>query len=548
MPYRILVTDGIDAEGVTVLAAEPELEVDEVPTLPRDELLARIGAYDALVARSATPVSSEVLRAAPRLAVVGRAGVGVDNIDVALATELGIAVINAPAGNTVAVAELFFGSVLSLLRHISRADRSVREGRWEKSAFLGSELKGRTLGIVGLGRIGGEIAVRAHAFGMTVVGYDPYVADTRLHALRVRRAATLDDLLREAAVLTVHTPPTDETRAMIGAREIARLAPGSIVVNLSRGGIVDEVALVDGLRRGHLGGAALDVYSKEPLPADHPLRSAPNVVLTPHIGASTVEAQRSVSVDVCQAVRDALLQGELSRSINAAGVEDGSWADIRPALLLTRQLAAVGRALLASRGARAIERIDVSVGDALTGARELLRASAALGVLAPVVASERLNLINARALATARGIALSLTEGGPMGEGSIETGSETRGTTYNVAVRLTSGLEEVMVTGVAHPEAAPRITRIGPFHVDVQPRGTLLILTNRDVPGVIGRVGTTLGAAGVNIAEYHQARLAEGGDALAAVALDGSVGDTLRHALLALPDVLSATVVPLPTE
>ena len=300
-------------KGVAVLAAEPELAVDEVPTLPSDELLARIGAYDALVARSATRVSPELLRAAPRLAVVGRAGVGVDNIDVDLATELGIAVINAPAGNATAVAELFFGAVLSLLRHIPRADRSVREGRWEKSAFLGSELKGRTLGVVGLGRIGGEIAIRAHAFGMTVVGYDPYVGDARLHALRVRRAATLDDLLGEATVLTVHTPPTDETRAMIGAREIARLARGSIVVNLSRGGIIDEAALVDGLRRGHLAGAVLDVYSMEPLPADHPLRSAPNVVLTPHIGASTVEAQRSVSVDVCQAVRDALLQrGALS--------------------------------------------------------------------------------------------------------------------------------------------------------------------------------------------------------------------------------------------
>jgi len=546
--YRILVTDGVDAEGVSVLAAEPALAVDEVPTLPSDELLARIGAYDALVVRSATRVSSGLLRAAPRLAVVGRAGVGVDNIDVGLATELGIAVINAPAGNTTAVAELFFGSVLSLLRHIPRADQSLREGRWEKSAFLGSELKGRALGVVGLGRIGGEIAVRAHAFGMTVVGYDPYVGDPRLHALRVRRAATLDDLLGEATVLTIHTPPTDETQAMIGAREIARLAPGSIVVNLSRGGMVDELALADGLRRGHLAGAVLDVYSKEPLSADHPLLSMPNVVLTPHIGASTVEAQRSVSVEVCQAVRDALLSGELSRSINAASVVNGSWADVRPALLLTRQLAAVGRALLASRGARAIDRIDVSSGDALAGAGEALLASAALGVLAPVVANERLNLISARALSTARGIALSVTAGEALGEAGIESAAENRGATYGVAVRLTSGRHEMTVAGVAHPEAAPRITRIGAFHVDVQPRETLLILTNRDVPGVIGHVGMALGSAGVNIAEYHQARLAQGGEALAAVAVDGSVEDSLRHGLLALPDVLSATVIPLPIE
>ena len=238
----------------------------------------------------------------------------------------------------------------------------------------------------------------------------------------------------------------------------------------------------------------------------------------------------------------------VSRSINAASVVNGHWADYRPALLLTRQLAAVGRALLASRGARAIDRIDVSPGDAFAGAGEALLASAALGVLAPVVANERLNLISARALSTARGIALSVTAGEALGDAGIETAVENRGATYSVAVRLTSGRHDMTVAGVAHPEAAPRITRIGAFHVNVQPRETLLILTNRDVPGVIGHVGMALGAAGVNIAEYHQARLAQGGEALAAVAVDGSVEDSLRIGLLALPDVLSATVIPLPIE
>ncbi len=544
MPYRVLITDDVDAEGVAVLAAESELVVDEVPTLRREELLARIGQYDALVGRSATRISPELLRAAPRLAVVGRAGVGVDNIAIELATELGIAVINAPAGNTVAVAELFFGAMIALLRHIPRADWAMHHGSWNRSALLGTELKGRTLGIVGLGRIGGEIAVRAHAFGMTVTAYDPYVGDPRFHALRVRRATTLDALLDAATVLTVHTPLTDETRGMIGAREIARLPRGSVVVNMARGGIVDESALTDTLASGHLAGAALDVYTVEPLPQDHPLRSAPNIILTPHIGASTAEAQRSVAVDVCRAVRDALLRGELSRSINAAGIEDGGWGNVRPALSLARHLAAVGRALLASRDARALTRVDVTPGGALTGAREALLAAAALGALAPIVADERLNLINARALATARGIALSATESGTLdtsdGEGSPAT--------YEVTVQLTSGSETVTVAGVAHPTARPRITRIGAFDVDVHPRGTLVILTNRDVPGVIGHVGTALGAAGINIAEYHQARLAAGGEALAAITVDGQVSDALRHVLLALPDVRSATVVPLATE
>ncbi len=545
MTYRILVTDDIDAEGVALLAAEPDLAVDEVPTLPRDELLARIGMYDALVGRSATRISPELLRAAPRLAVVGRAGVGVDNIAVDLATEMGIAVINAPAGNSVAVAELFFGTILGLLRHIPQADQSMHAGAWDRSALMGSELRGRTLGIVGLGRIGGEIAARAHAFAMPVVAYDPYVGESRFHALRTRRAATLDELLGQSLVLTVHTPLTDETRGMIGARELGRLAPGAIVANLARGGIIDERALADALGRGSSRPARRWMSTRASHWARGTRCAPPRIlILTPHIGASTVEAQRSVAVDVCRAVRDALLRGELSRSINAASADDGRGGDVRPALMLARQLAAVGRALLATRGARAVDRIDVSPGESLSGAREALLAAAALGVLAPVVAHERLNLINARALAAARGIALSTTEGG-----AEPPASEQGVAAYALSVRLTGGGQEVTVAGLAHPATvAPRITGIGAFDVDIHPRGTLLILTNRDVPGVIGRVGTVLGAAGVNIAEYHQARLAQGGEALAAVAVDGAVGDDVRHALLALPDVHSATVVPLPTE
>jgi len=269
VPYRVLITDDIDADGVALLMAEPELAVDEVPTLPREELLSRIGGYDALVGRSATRISPELLRAAPRLAVVGRAGVGVDNIDVELATELGIAIINAPAGNTIAVAELFFGSVIGLLRHLPRADTSMHAGRWERSHLLGRELKGQTLGIVGLGRIGGEVAARAHAFGMQVVAYDPYIADARCQALRVRRAETLEALLEAASIVTVHTPLTSETRGMIDAPALARLMPGAVVVNMARGGIVEESALADALRSGHLAGAVLDVFGAEPLAMDH---------------------------------------------------------------------------------------------------------------------------------------------------------------------------------------------------------------------------------------------------------------------------------------
>src|SRR5256885_3952069 len=307
MSPRVLVTDEIDPEGVQLLVAQPELQVDEVPTLPKQALLERIGEYDALVGRSATRISEELLRAAKKLKVVGRAGVGVDNIALEAATALGIAVINAPAGNTVAVAELFFGVMIGLLRHVPRAAQSMREGKWDRSQFLGNELKGRTLGIVGVGRIGSEIAARAQVFCMEVVGFDPYIADDRFRALRIRRAPTLDALLEESEIVTVHTPLNDETKGLIGRRELSILRAGAIVANLARGGIVDDQALLAALQSGHLRGAALDVYQTEPLAADHPIRNAPNVVLTPHIGASTAEAQRNVAVDVCRAVRDALL-------------------------------------------------------------------------------------------------------------------------------------------------------------------------------------------------------------------------------------------------
>ena len=258
--------------------------MDELPTLKPAELLERIDRYDAIVGRSATRITDELLRRAKRLRVVGRAGVGVDNIDVDTATELGVAIINAPAGNTVAVAELFFGAIISLLRHLTRADSSMHAGRWERAELLGTELRGKTLGIVGLGRIGGEVAHRAHAFGMDVQAYDPYVGDERFAALRVKHAPSLEALLEVAQFLTVHVPLTDETTGMIGARALQRLRGGAVVVNMARGGIVDDDALRAALDRGHVAGAVLDAYATEPLVGDHPFRGYGNVVLTPHIG------------------------------------------------------------------------------------------------------------------------------------------------------------------------------------------------------------------------------------------------------------------------
>jgi D-3-phosphoglycerate dehydrogenase len=529
--FHVLATDEIDGEGLELLANEPSLRLDVVPTLPPAELLERIADYDAIVGRSATRISEELLRRGTRLRVVGRAGVGVDNIALDVATELGIAVINAPAGNTTAVAELFFGELIALLRHIPRADGAMHAGRWDRSKFLGSELRGRTLGIVGLGRIGSEVAIRARAFGMPLIGYDPYIADERFQSLHVRRATSLDELLAAADVLTVHTPLTDETTRMIGRRELAKLPPGAVVANLARGGIVDEDALGAALAAGELRGAMVDAYTVEPLPTDHPLRSAPNALLTPHIGASTAEAQRNVAVDVCLAVRDALLRGELSRSINIASVNGLGWTELQPALAVARRAAAIARALLAERGVRLVRQLVLRCGPELAGGTGALLSAAAIGAMEGIVESDRLNLINARTLAEMHGLALSVTESPQLEHPRA------------IEVSLSHSMETITIAGVAAAELPPRITRIGAFHVDITPRDTLVILTNHDVPGVIGRVGTLLGAAGINIAEYHQARLLQGGEALAAISVDGTVTEETRRALVELPDVRSAAVV-----
>ncbi|MCC7053382.1 MAG: phosphoglycerate dehydrogenase [Gemmatimonadaceae bacterium] len=531
MRYRVLVTDEVDPDGLALLLAEPRLQVDEVPTLPAADLLTRIPDYDAIVGRSATRISRDLLRAGARLRVVGRAGVGVDNVDMATATELGIAVINAPAGNTVAVAELLFGSLLALFRHIVRADTSMHAGRWDRSALLGSELKGRTLGIVGVGRIGSEVATRALAFGMDVIGYDPYVGDERFRALRIQRAPSLEVLLAEADILTIHTPLTAETTGMFGRRELARLPGGAVLCNLARGGIVDDTALAQALQSGLLRGACIDAFAQEPLPAEHLLRTLPNVLLTPHLGASTAEAQRNVAVDVCEAVRDALLHGELTRSLNVATVSGTEWKELQPALLMSQRAAAIARALLLDQGISIIQRVRLRVSPDLVGAGAALLSAACAGILEGVIDDGRLNLINARAMAEARGIELSIGE---------LTGADQAAT---IDLSLGGGVREIGVAAMAPKGGTARVMRIGAFHVDVTPRQTMIVLTNNDVPGVIGRVGTVLGDAHVNIAEYHQARLAQGGEALAAISVDGVVAPALRATLLALPDVRTATIV-----
>lgn len=527
--FRVLVTDEVDPEGVAILRAHPDIEVVEKPTRPAAEVLEEIGGYDAFVGRSATRVSREFLQRAERLRVVGRAGVGVDNVDIPTATKLGIAVINAPGGNTVSVAELAFGVLIGLARHLPQAWDSMHAGRWDRSRLGGVELRGKTMAIAGVGRIGSEMARRARAFGMHVIGYDPYISPGRFEELGMERVDRLNEALERADVLTVHVPLTQETQGMIGAPELARMNRHAFVLNLARGGVVAEDALVDALKAGRLAGAALDVFDQEPLPADHPLRSVPNLVLTPHLGASTRDAQRNVAVEACEAVRDALVTGDLSAAINASGVGGAGMRELRPLLALADRLGRLGRALMPG----ALTSLEVRY----TGPREQaprpLLLAALQGALRDVVERRAINLVNAQHVAAERGIETAATMvGGRAGE----LGEE-------IELRLEGGERSIRVGGALLGETHGRIVRIGPFRVDVAPRGVMLVLRNRDVPGVIGRVGTLLGEAGVNIAEYHQARLQVGGEALAAVSVDSRIPGDVIERLSSLPEILEVRQV-----
>jgi D-3-phosphoglycerate dehydrogenase len=526
--YRVLVADKISMEGLTPLREDPRFVIEERQGLSGEALARAIEPMDAVIVRSATKIPREALAYASRLKVIGRAGVGVDTIDVAAATERGVAVLNAPAGNTISAAELTFALMLARVRRIAAADRSMRAGEWERGTFGGTEVYGKTLGLVGAGRIGGEVARRARAFGMHVLVYDPYLTEERAEKLDVQLAA-LDDVLARADVLSLHVPLTDATAGLIGAAQLARMKPSAILVNASRGEVIDEAALVDALREKRIAGAALDVYAQEPLPRDHPLRAFDTVVLTPHLGASTAEAQANVALEIAEAVRAALADGDFSRAVNAPAIGGEAARRLRPLLDLARRLGKLAAALAES----AVRRVDVRYAGEADDALRPLAATALVGVLADVVGPSQVNYVNAMHLAASRGIDVRQTRLGPNAD-----------YTEYVEVRLGHKGDEIRVAG-ALLGAHPRIVAIGDYRVNVEPTGTLVVLRNRDVPGVIGRVGTLLGDAGVNIAEYHQARVEAGGVALGAINTDARLRPDLCAALRALPEMLDARQVQL---
>jgi D-3-phosphoglycerate dehydrogenase len=525
--FTVLVTDKVSDSGLEPLYRDDRFDVVKVDDSSDAAFAEALPGAHGLIVRSATKVRGDILERATELQVIGRAGVGVDNIDLADATERGVAVLNAPAGNTVSAAELTLALILSMVRRVAEADASMRAGDWERARFKGAELRGRTLGLVGAGRIGGEVAKRCRAFGMNVVAYDPYLTDERALELHVERCE-LEDVLTRADVLSLHVPLTDTTRGMINTDSIATMKKGAFVVNVARGGVVDEAALASALSSGHLAGAALDVFVNEPLEEDSPLRDAPNLVLTPHLGASTKEAQELVATEIAEAVRAALAEGDLSRALNAPAIGGETMKLLGPLFTLGKALGRLACAL--SPGG--VREVEVRYAGDSEEALEPLAAYLLVGLLQDVLGADQVNFVSAGYLARQRGIGVARTRL-----------SQHSDYTEYVEVVVDAERGELRLAGALLGDVHPRIVRIGEYHVDVVPTGSLIVLKNHDVPGVIGRVGTILGDHQINIAGYHQARLSKGGDALAAIAADGEVDQGIREALLDLPEVSKAIVV-----
>lgn len=525
--FTVLVTDKVLDSGLEPLRADDRFDVVKIDDSTDPAFADALSTAHGLIVRSATKVGAEMLATATALRVVGRAGVGVDNIDLAAATERGIAVLNAPAGNTVSAAELTLALILSMVRCVAEADASIRAGEWARSRFKGAELRGRTLGLVGAGRIGGEVAKRCRAFGMNVVAYDPYLTDERAAEIHAERAE-LHDVLERADVVSLHVPLTDTTRGMIAAAELARMKKGSFLVNVARGGIVDEAALAAALESGHLAGAALDVFANEPLEEGSALRRAPNLVLTPHLGASTQEAQELVATEIAEAVRAALAEGDLSRALNAPAIGGDTVKALGPLFRLGEALGHLARALAPG----GVCEVEVRYAGDSDEALEPLTAYVLVGLLRDVLGADQVNFVSAGHLARQRGIGVARTRL-----------SQHEDYTEYVEIVVRADGDDLQLAGALLGDVHPRIVRIADYHVDVVPSGTLIVLKNHDVPGVIGRVGTILGDHSINIAGYHQARLSKGGDALAAIAVDGEVDGGVRATLLELPEVSSAVVV-----
>jgi D-3-phosphoglycerate dehydrogenase len=525
---RILVAEPLAREGVELLRAHHE--VDERPGLSRDELCAAIAEYDALVVRSQVQVDRELIAAGRRLVVIGRAGVGVDNVDLDAATQAGITVVNAPTGNTIAAAEHTLALLFGLARRIAAADASVRRGEWKRSQFVGTELRGKVLGIVGLGKIGQAIAHRAGALEMTVIGVDPYVSaeQAALHGIELTE---LDELLRRADVITVHVPLGRSTRGLIGRDALAKMKPGALLLNVARGGVVDEVAVANALVEGQLGGAGIDVFEQEP-PTGSPLLDSPNTVLTPHLGASTEEAQVLVAEEVADQVLDVLAGRPARYAVNAPLLTPETAKAIAPYLPLAEIL---GRfyAQFARSGVRTLT-LEIA-GDLAEHDASPLVAAVLRGLL-ETATTERVNLVNAGLLARERGIRL------------VERKTPDAGVFASLLTLSGDANGRMTTVGGTVAAGEPRLVRLNDYWLEMAPADVMLMTRHQDKPGTMGRIGLMLGEADVNISAMHLARSAPREDAFMILALDDDVPDSVAQAIRGHEAVLDVWTIRLGSD
>ncbi len=526
---KVLVCDPISQSGIDYLKQQDGLEtivLDQRHT--EEELLPLVKDASAMAVRSETKVTKAILEAAPEMRIVGRAGVGVDNIDIEAATQNGVIVMNTPGGNTTATCELTFSMMMALARNIPQAHGSMSTGEWNRKAFKGVELYGKTLGILGMGRIGGEVARRAIAFGMRVMAFDPYITPSRAKALQVE-LASLDDIYAAADFITVHMPMTDETRGMLNKGTFATMKPSVRLLNCARGGIINENDLCAALKEGKIAGAALDVYESEPLAEDSPLRSCPNLILTPHLGASTVEAQDNVGLEVAQGIADYLLHGSLMNSINMPSLDVQTSAKVSPYLRLGEKLGV----LLAKLGQVGTERLAITYGGLATElpgdpiARSIIK-----GFLG-AAEGEEVNLVNVYSMAKERGLIIE----------EVKSNEQVDFREW-LHIRAWAGEEKVSVAGSFFGLAQhPRIVRLNSQPVEIIPDGLLFMMTNKDRPGIVGHLGTVLGNHGVNIANMSLGRDREGGQALTALNIDSVPPAECLAELEADPDIGTIRIV-----
>lgn len=525
---RVLVCDGLEKAGVEILASAHGVTVDERPSISAEEIAGIIGEYDALIVRSKTKVTADLIERGSRLRVIGRAGTGVDNIDVAAATRRGIVVMNAAAGNTVTTAEHAFAMLMSLARQIPQAASSTRSGKWEKNRFLGVELMDKTLGIVGMGRIGSTVAARAKAFGMEVVAYDPYFTREAAGELGVEMT-TLDEVFERSDFITLHTPLTEETRGIIDQTAISKMKVGVRIINCARGGLVDEQALADAIGEGKVAGAALDVFEKEPVSADNPLLALDQVIATPHLGASTQEAQFGVATMIAEEILDYLKHGAVRGAVNMPAVSSDLLAAIGPYITLGEKIG-LFQGQVFGHNLREVN-IEYS-GEVAEHDVKPITQAVLTGLLGPVI--ERVNMVNASLVAEERGI--KVTE---------SLSRRAKDFTSLVNVRVITNERQSEVAGTLLGRRDGRIVRINGFNLEAIPKGHMLYLFNRDVPGVLGRIATFIGDEGVNIGRLYLGRKKIGESALALIQIDQPLGEDGLRRLGSVSDVISVQQVKL---